>query len=616
MQTRQRRARREPRRTAYKVVSALAMLSVVLVVTASASAGPFTIGWNGDPTAHGFAPKTDAGAPCAYPGAAASAQAGTIPSYGACFFIFNAPGAATITSVHATGRFNKASSSENLCAQSFADVGSPAPLNLCTGGDFDQVIPIASGHWFEAGLRNKYDAPIGIASANANNVNLASGTVSLDDPSLPAVGVAGQIPAWVTGDAVSLGWSATDPESSIAAASYQLDGAAAVALLADGCQDVFVCGSTRGGGFAVSGLSQAPDGAHSVAVSASSAGGTSASSIQFSTDHTPPAFIGDPTVQRTERTLTWFISDQTSGIASIDPTLDGTQVAATLSKAAAATWLATIVIPSTIPFASATLTATIHDVAGNVTTRSFTIPADPLPAATPAQGATTVNTEFTVSHATPGDARELCPVTAKAALSRTRRAKPSTRVRVLAGHLIRVDGSLTCPAAANQELTVLLVNASHPRMTHAWRTITRADGGFTVWMRPRISGRVTVGFSGTPALQSTSVTARESVRVVPIIRARFTAARTRAGFRNPMVHGRFFPSPGASVTLAWQARVPGGRWQLIGSLGATVRPQSDGTFVRQLHLGPLDPHAQLRLIYIGTAAGPYATAASRPARPR
>jgi hypothetical protein len=121
--------------------------------------------------------------------------------------------------MHTTGRFNKASNSANLCAQSFADVGSPSPLNLCTGGDFDQIIPIASGRWVEIGLRNKFDAPISVTTANANNVNLASGAISLDDPSLPAASLAGQIPAWVTSDTISLTWSASDPESSIGAAS-------------------------------------------------------------------------------------------------------------------------------------------------------------------------------------------------------------------------------------------------------------------------------------------------------------------------------------------------------------------------------------------------------------
>ena len=294
MHTRQQSAWREPTLAFYRAITALVVGSALLLAPTAVSAGPYTVAWNGDPVAHGFAPKTDAGAPCAYPGAAASAQAGTIPSFGACFFIFNAPGSASITSAHVVGRFNKASSSENLCAQSFADVGSPLPLNLCTGGDFDQIIPIASGRWFEVGLRNKFNAPIGISSANANNVNLAAGAISLDDPSAPAASLAGQIPAWVTGDAVSLTWSATDPESSIAAASYQTDGAPPIGLLGDGCQDVYVCGVTRGGAFTVSGLSQAPDGPHAITLSAASAGGTASAAMQFATDHTPPAFIGDP----------------------------------------------------------------------------------------------------------------------------------------------------------------------------------------------------------------------------------------------------------------------------------------------------------------------------------
>ena len=102
------------------------------------------------------------------------------------------------------------------------------------------------------------------------------------------------------------------------------------------------------------------------------------------------------------------------------------------------------------------------------------------------------------------------------------------------------------------------------------------------------------------------------MRVVPIIRAHFVAHRIAAGFVNPTVHGKLLPSPGAATTLAWQARLPGGRWQLIGPLAATVRPKSDGTFVRQLHVGPLDRRIQLRLIYLGVSGGPYATAASRP----
>ena len=49
---------------------------------------------------------------------------------------------------------------------------------------------------------------------------------------------------------------------------------------------------------------------------------------------------------------------------------------------------------------------------------------------------------------------------------------------------------------------------------------------------------------------------------------------------------------------------------------ATVRPKADGTFVRQLCVGPIDRRAKLRLIYIGTAGGPHATAASRSQRLR
>jgi hypothetical protein len=241
VQTRHRRAWREPTPAVLRAIAFWACLGALVVVPTGVFAGAVRVAWIGDPKAHGFAPKTDAGAPCAHAGATASAQAGTIASFGACFFIFNSPGSATITSVNVIGRFNKASTSENLCTQSFADVGSPAPLNQCLGGDFNQT---GFGPLGEIGLRNKFGAPIDMASANANNVNLASGIVNPDDPPGLLCFSAGQIPAWVTDDSVSLNWSASDPESSIAAASYQTDGAAPVGLLGDGCQDVFVCGAT------------------------------------------------------------------------------------------------------------------------------------------------------------------------------------------------------------------------------------------------------------------------------------------------------------------------------------------------------------------------------------
>jgi hypothetical protein len=99
---------------------------------------------------------------------------------------------------------------------------------------------------------------------------------------------------------------------------------------------------------------------------------------------------------------------------------------------------------------------------------------------------------------------------------------------------------------------------------------------------------------------------------VPIIHAHFTAQPTGTGYANPTVQGSFLPSPGANVTLAWQARIPGGHWQLIGPLTALVRPNPDGSFTQHLRIGPLDPHAQLRLIYLGIPEGPYLTATSHP----
>ena len=44
-----------------------------MATSSAALAGTFQISWSGDPQSHGLVPKTDLGAPCAYPGAATSA---------------------------------------------------------------------------------------------------------------------------------------------------------------------------------------------------------------------------------------------------------------------------------------------------------------------------------------------------------------------------------------------------------------------------------------------------------------------------------------------------------------------------------------------------------------
>jgi hypothetical protein len=58
-------------------------------------------------------------------------------------------------------------------------------------------------------------------------------------------------------------------------------------------------------------------------------------------------------VQTRQRRASWFLSDQTSGVASIDVTLDGANLTPTLSKSAAATWLAPTTVPAGSTFGSA-----------------------------------------------------------------------------------------------------------------------------------------------------------------------------------------------------------------------------------------------------------------------
>lgn len=253
---------------------------------------------------------------------------------------------------------------------------------------------------------------------------------------------------------------------------------------------------------------------------------------------------------------------------------------------------------------------TLHDVAGNVTTRTYMIPAD-APATTGSPGDVPGRLEGGVARPAVGDPRGICALTVRAALTGAKH-NASSRLRVRSGHRIRVEGTLSRPSPGSQTITVSLVNASHLRSSHTWRIATRSDGAYTVLLRPRVSGRIIAAFSGSTNFRSTRAGARELIRVVPIIQALFTAHRTTSGFVNPTVHGRVLPNPEAGITLAWQARISGGRWQPIGPLAATVRPKSDGTFVRQLHLVRSIPHVQLRLIYLGTAGGPYATAASEP----
>ena len=190
---------------------------------------------------------------------------------------------------------------------------------------------------------------------------------------------------------------------------------------------------------------------------------------------------------------------------------------------------------------------TLHDVAGNVTTRTYMIPAD-APATTGSPGDVPGRLEGGVARPAVGDPRGICALTVRAALTGAKH-NASSRLRVRSGHRIRVEGTLSCPSPGSQTITVSLVNASHLRSSHTWRIATRSDGAYTVLLRPRVSGRIIAAFSGSTNFRSTRAGARELIRVVPIIQALSTHTGRQAALVNPTVHGRVLPNPEAGITL-------------------------------------------------------------------
>ena len=108
---------------------------------------------------------------------------------------------------------------------------------------------------------------------------------------------------------------------------------------------------------------------------------------------------------------------------------------------------------------------------------------------------------------------------------------------------------------------------------------------------------------------------RTRIIVIPRIIARFTATVVAGGYRDPIVRGLFLPRTNASVVLAWQARRgPRGRWTLVGGLDSTIRPNARGRIVGTLHAS-FAADVQLRLVYLPTTRGAFATAASLAASP-
>jgi hypothetical protein len=598
----------------------------------SALAGPFQIAWNGDGTIiqHGFASKVDAGASCSFPGNAASAQAGLFPGNGGCFFLFNAPGAATITSLSVAGHYNKASANANLCARSFAAVGSPSPLVACSGGDFAQTIPVAGGAWIELGLYNQSSSAFTLSTANANNALFTSGSVTLSDPTPPSLSVSGSVPAFIAGDTLALQFAATDPESRAGLVTWSLDGGGATALVGDGCSDVFVCGSSSSGEFAVSGLSALPDGRHEITVSAHSAGGDSLQSVPIMLDHTAPQETSALSVDYASRSVSLTVEDVTSGIGTATLFADGTPLPTQSSAIAGKP--GSLLLSATIP-PSARLDGALVDVAASdlaspanvLDTRAagphLAVPVRVVePATSPASVVVVQAAGAQPSAAASGSvlttlararrARTSLSLSLHAGLER-RSKKTGRELRLAPGSGVLVGGRLH-GAAGRQHLRLQLGSGTH---TQSWKLVTRSDGSFGLLMHPRRGGTLLGIFPGTARAAPARASAAATILLIPRISAQFSASAVPGGYHDVRVSGRFAPGGGAPLTLVWQARAPNGRWQLVGGLETRIHPDLRGRFAGSLAL-TLGGQVELRLVYLSTPGAGLASSASAGARPR
>ena len=538
-----------------------------MATSSAALAGTFQISWNGDPQSHGLVPKTDLGAPCAYPGAATSALAGTFPGSGGCFLIFNAPGAATIQSMSVTGQYSKATASPNLCAHSFSDIGSPSPLNLCDAGAFSQLIPVANGRWTEIGLYNKTTTPIALATSNANNVNFASGTITLDDPTPPALSLSGSVPAFVGGDALGFQFAASDPESRAGSVAWSLDGAGGGALVGDGCVDVFVCGTDSSGSFTASGLAGLPDGPHTITVAATSAGGTSVQQRVFTTDHTAPNVASGLSVDYDKRSVSLLASDATSGIATATLYADGSPLShdhRCRTRLPAGTLTLTGVIPIGQRLDGAVIDLAASDAAtpaNTLDTRPNTagklvVPIRPTPPVAPADSGTSPATTTT---ADTGSASQPAVAVARSR-GVTLRARGSRRI-VTYGQRLWVTGQITVVAGVPAPARVLviarpIVAAYAKRYSAHVMTTVRPDGTYAVRIRPNLISRLRV-----IALPATGPTHLAELTLGKVsVRARITSVRVTArgttSLTDPTITARVSPAiPG--LRLGWLARTNG-----------------------------------------------------------
>ena len=507
----------------------------------------------------------------------------------------------------------------------------PGSARRLHGGDFAQTIPIANGTWAELGIYNQSSTPIALSTSNANNALFLSGAVVMDDPTPPSLALSGSVPAFVGSDALAFHFAASDSESRAGLVSWALDGAGGGALVGDGCADVFVCGTSSIGDFAVAGLTGVADGHHLVTVFAHSPGGDVSQTVAFVADHTPPVVASALSVDYETRSVSVLARDVTSGIGSATLFADGAPLPTMLTVAAGEP-AGTLVLSATIPLGARLDGATIDVVASDSATpasvldtraapaKHLLVPVRPPPTPTSA-GSETAGaagaTQSSLGAPVAGAQVAAAPRAHRAGTSlsvRLRRAGAARdlraqRLRLGAGAAIETRGRLR-GVAGRRRLVVQLGGGAQKQL---WRTWTRTDGSYRIAIQPRVGGDLVVAYRGS----ATAMPARRlaaHLTLVPRIVARFTATRVPGGYRRILARGRFAPAGSEHVQLVWQARAPGGSWQLVGGLSSRIRPDRDGRLRGRLDI-TLRTTVQVRLVYLPGTAAPLAGAASRAEAP-
>ena len=453
---------------------------------------------------------------------------------------------------------------EPLCAQ-LRRHRLERPLSQCAAGNFAKAIP-AGGRWIELGIYNKYSAPITLTTTDANNINFASGTVSLDDPTPPSLSVTGTIPAFTSADSLALHFAASDPESRAGSVAWNLDGSGGGALVADGCTDVFLCGTSAAADFTVGGLAALADGAHTIHLAAHSAGGDAAQDIHFQTDNTEPAITSGLSVDYDSRTVSLYAQDQTSGIAAATLYADGDAIPTTTTVAVgkpAGTLLVAGVIPAGARLDGAAIDlvakdsatpANLLDTRGDAT--RLTIPVRPTPPQLPPASS---------GPAGSGAASQSAPSVSSVSQDGVTMSVRLSRRLVRFGQRLFLAGRIAvAPGIAMPTRVRILARPIAAPFARRYRVAkivrVRPDGSFAARIRPILISRLQA-----TALADSSETALATARLGRVnVRARITAIRVTATGVASVTD--------PTVTARVQPAIPGLRLGWIARLGTTARP--------------------------------------------